>query len=130
MRSHKTKTPDAYRIGYIIRQKRIERGMSQKELGRRIGYSNTYLSRIENGYEMPSLTAMIVICRILGLSMDEAFILQDRSQHNSLRRLILQTVTMMPDSQLYFVGDLLNKMHALNREMAAPVMLEDAAAGK
>ncbi len=130
MGKRRNKTSEACRIGYIVRQKRNERNISQKELGRQTGYSNTYISRIENGYEMPSLTAMTAISRVLGLSMDEAFGLQAGAGPSSLRQMVLQTVTMMPDSQISIVSDMLNTMHALNNEMAAPVMLEDTAAGK
>lgn len=130
MGKRRNKTSEACRIGYIVRQKRNERNISQKELGRQTGYSNTYISRIENGYEMPSLTAMTAISRVLGLSMDEAFDLQAGAGPSSLRQMVLQTVTMMPDSQISIVSDMLNAMHTLNNEMAAPVMLEDTAAGK
>jgi transcriptional regulator with XRE-family HTH domain len=130
MGKRRNKTSEACRIGYIVRQKRNERNISQKELGRQTGYSNTYISRIENGYEMPSLTAMTSISRVLGLSMDEAFDLQAGAGRSSLRQMVLQTVTMMPDSQISIVSDMLNTMHALNNEMAAPVMLEDTAAQK
>ncbi|MBQ5959557.1 MAG: helix-turn-helix transcriptional regulator [Firmicutes bacterium] len=130
MRKRLTKTPEACRIGYIIRHKRNELNLSQKELGRLTGYSNTYLSRIENGYELPSLTAMAAISRELGLSMDETFGLQSPAQPGSLRQMILQTVTMMPDSQVCMVSDMLNTMHTLNQDMAAPAMLEDSFRGK
>ena len=156
MRRRNYKSLDEYRIGYIIRRRRIECKMSQKELSRRTGYCNTYLSRIENGYEMPSLAAMVRIYGVLDLSMDMVFCLQEAADMGSLsmdglgkensgqngrsqdsrsresrgrdnRRLaVMRTVTMMPDSQIRLVTDMLNKMHALNRNMAAPILLEDA----
>jgi transcriptional regulator with XRE-family HTH domain len=54
-------------IGERIRRLRLERGLSQRELSEP-GISYAYLSRIEAGQRMPSLKALRIVARKLGVS--------------------------------------------------------------
>jgi transcriptional regulator with XRE-family HTH domain len=56
-------------IGARIRRLREERGMTQRQLAEP-GVSYAYLSRIEAGHREPSLRAMRIIARKLGVSLE------------------------------------------------------------
>jgi transcriptional regulator with XRE-family HTH domain/predicted negative regulator of RcsB-dependent stress response len=56
-------------VGQRVRRLRIERGLSQRDLSGP-GVSYAYISRIEAGYRSPSLKAMRMLARRLGVSLD------------------------------------------------------------
>jgi transcriptional regulator with XRE-family HTH domain len=56
------------RFGACIRELRAEAGLTQIEFAERCGFSQTYLSRLENGNANPSLNAIEVLGG--GLSLD------------------------------------------------------------
>jgi transcriptional regulator with XRE-family HTH domain len=58
-------------LGDRIRKARLGYGMSQAELARRIGISNTALNQIESGKTPdPGVSRIIGIARVLGVSTD------------------------------------------------------------
>lgn len=50
-----------------VRSLRRERGLTQQELGRRCGLSRSFLSQVENGNRVPSLTSLTRISAALGI---------------------------------------------------------------
>jgi transcriptional regulator with XRE-family HTH domain len=58
----------ASRIGPRIRARRIERGISLRELARRIGVSASFVSRVENGHCPPSVDTLRAIASELDIS--------------------------------------------------------------
>ncbi len=63
----------AQRFGRVVRDMRVERGLSQVDFGERCGFYQTYLSRIENGRANPSLNAVEVIATALGVTVYQLF---------------------------------------------------------
>lgn len=61
------------KFGKCVRDLRLAAGLSQTEFGERCGFYQTYLSRIERGQANPTLNAMDVIAKALGLSIYELF---------------------------------------------------------
>lgn len=57
------------RLGARIRQRRLELGMTQAELGSP-EYTKSYISQVEKGLIWPSLPAMIHIAQTLGRPID------------------------------------------------------------
>lgn len=57
----------------LIYNKLYEKEMSQKELSKLSGVSESELSRIINGKRMPHVTTFYKICRVLDLDINEAF---------------------------------------------------------
>jgi transcriptional regulator with XRE-family HTH domain len=51
------------RVGALRR----ERGLTQQELGRRSGLSRSFLSQVENGNRVPSLSSLTRISAALGV---------------------------------------------------------------
>ncbi len=63
-------------IGKIIREKRIEKGLSTRDLGYLVGVSNAEISRIENGLKKDiGLNLFLTICKIL--EEDPVFVLDE-----------------------------------------------------
>lgn len=62
-------------LGKRIRESRIQRGYTQKELADRADIGAVYLSEIERGTKMPSLETFIKIVEALEISAD--YVLRD-----------------------------------------------------
>jgi len=58
-------------IGKVIREFRQSNGLSQRQLAKNVGISNTYLSDIENGRTTPSVKTFAKIARALTLDCNE-----------------------------------------------------------
>lgn len=58
-------------IGKRIRETRKREGLSQMALAETAGLSCSYLSYIETGKKQPSLTALLQIVNVLGITIDE-----------------------------------------------------------
>lgn len=58
-------------FGKVIAETRLRQGMSQEQLAEAIDSTNVYISLLENGQRQPSLNAVILIARSLGMRPDE-----------------------------------------------------------
>ena len=56
--------------GQAIQRIRKERGMTQEQLGEKVGVDPNSISRIERGRLMPALPTLIDICNALGTGAD------------------------------------------------------------
>lgn len=56
-----------------IKESREESGMTQKELARKAGISRPFLSNVENGTAVPTVTKAVDIALALGKTVDEIF---------------------------------------------------------
>lgn len=66
-----TEEKDCAGVGKNIRKFRIQQGISQIELAKAIGVSQTHMSNIENGNSGISLWTAVKISRVLGCSIDQ-----------------------------------------------------------
>jgi transcriptional regulator with XRE-family HTH domain len=62
--------PSEETVGQRIRRLRLERGLSQRELAEP-GISYAYLSRIEAGQRQPSVKALRIVAKKLGVSVEQ-----------------------------------------------------------
>ena len=60
-------------FGPRIRQEREGRGLSQRELARRLGLSPSLISQIESGQSRPSVSTLYAIVTELGASLEHIF---------------------------------------------------------
>lgn len=60
-------------IGARLREERERRGISQRELARRLGVSASLISQIEAGQSKPSVSTLYAIVTELGVSLDHVF---------------------------------------------------------
>ncbi len=58
-------------IGRRLREARTARGMSLREMARRIGVSPSFVSQVERGKANPSVGTLYAFCTELGASLDE-----------------------------------------------------------
>lgn len=63
----------AQKFGSCVRELRQGTGLSQVEFGEKCGFYQTYLSRIERGQANPTLNAIDVIAKALGMTIFELF---------------------------------------------------------
>jgi transcriptional regulator with XRE-family HTH domain len=61
-------------VGPRLRARRVDRGISQRELARRLGLSPSLISQIEKGQSRPSVSTLYGMVTELGLSLDELFL--------------------------------------------------------
>lgn len=59
----------AWYYGEILRERRKELGMTQKELAERVGRERTYINRIERGETYLQLSSFIRIAEALGIRL-------------------------------------------------------------
>ncbi len=62
---------DKYNFGNKLTEYRIQKGLTQEELGKILGVSNKAVSKWENGSAMPRLDMMVKITSFFGVSIDE-----------------------------------------------------------
>ena len=58
-------------FGEWLRNERLNRGMSQKELAKAIGLTYVVISNFENGYKFPSIRSIGLIAKYFGISIEE-----------------------------------------------------------
>ncbi|MBO1756606.1 helix-turn-helix domain-containing protein [Allobranchiibius sp. CTAmp26] len=60
-------------VGSGVRSHRTAKGLSLRELARRLGVSASFISQLENGKSQPSVATLVAICNALGVTFDELF---------------------------------------------------------
>jgi transcriptional regulator with XRE-family HTH domain len=63
----KVAQPDAVRFGQLIKHLRLQHGWSMAEFARQAQMTANYLSLLERGFYLPSLTAVINLALVLGV---------------------------------------------------------------
>lgn len=58
-------------LGQKLRQRRKELGLTLSEVASRSGFSNGFISQIERGLTIPSLTSLIAVCAILEMKASD-----------------------------------------------------------
>ena len=60
------------RLGSSVRARRLEHGLSVRELAGRLGMSSSAVSQIETGKSQPSVRTLRALASELGMSVDDA----------------------------------------------------------
>jgi transcriptional regulator with XRE-family HTH domain len=69
----------ARRLGARIRTLRQEAGITQEKLAWACNFSKPYLSQIEAGKRLPSLAAVVVLAKKLGVEPADMLVLDDKN---------------------------------------------------
>lgn len=112
---------DKMEIGERIKQRRMELGLSQRELARRMGYSdNSTLARIEQGKVDVYQNKIVQFSEVLGVSI--AYLMgwqeeDDEQKNDTITDVILK---MRTDSEFMSVVETLykldkEKLHSINQ---------------
>ena len=59
------------KLGTVLRKKREELGLQQTQMAQEIGISQAYYSYLERGERNPDFYLVWMICKVLGLSLNE-----------------------------------------------------------
>jgi transcriptional regulator with XRE-family HTH domain len=62
------------RFGLKVRELRLAQGMSQEAFADHCGFARSYMSRIERGTANPSLDAVEVLAKALGVEVTDLFV--------------------------------------------------------
>lgn len=60
-------------LGAVIRRHRLAAGMNVKQLAQETGYSGAYISQVEGGSTLPSLSALSTIAATVGADLTQFF---------------------------------------------------------
>ena len=55
------------KLGRVVKEKRVERGLSQKQLAQRTQLSQPVVSQIEEGKKNITLFTLVRLCKVLGI---------------------------------------------------------------
>ena len=79
-----------YHFGNYICELREKKGLSQSQLGEKLGVSNKAVSKWENGGAYPSSELMLPLAKELGVSIEELYtaLSNSKKEKNALRKLL------------------------------------------
>lgn len=79
-----------YSLGNYICHLREKKGLSQSQLGERLGVTNKAVSRWENGSAYPSTELMLPLAKELGVSIEDLYraVSEDKSPQTKLRKFL------------------------------------------
>ena len=63
-------------LGARLRKVRLATGMSLREVSRQLGVSPSFVSQLENGKSQPSVATLYSLAQLLGVSIDELFVVE------------------------------------------------------
>ena len=98
-------------VGNKIKSLRIQHKMSQTELAKRLGVSDSIISGYERGTRTPSVDVLINLKNIFNVSLDYFF--NDEIEQNA--RLTVD-LTDLTDEQFIIVAKLIDEFSKLNKE--------------
>lgn len=62
---------EAQKLGQNLKRIRIEKGLSQGDIVRKLGMPKSFVSNIENGKTNPTLTTITKLAKAVGVSVDQ-----------------------------------------------------------
>lgn len=65
-------------LGLVIKEKRLQRKLTQDELANNIGMDRAHLSLLETGKKQPTLSTIFNVCDELGENVSEIFVEVER----------------------------------------------------
>ena len=113
-------TQDGLQVATAVRDLRHVRNLSQRQLALRMGVPRTYISKIENGKAMPTLSSLDRLAR--ALRVDIAALLRDANTRHSDEAAVLTADPFLAEIAAYVSQlDSLQRSIFLNhvRELAA-----------
>ena len=60
-------------LGIIIKRKRIEKNLTQLQLGEMVNVTRVAIASIENGKILPSINLLLVLCKILDINLNSVY---------------------------------------------------------
>ncbi len=86
-------------VAHAVRELRQVRNLSQRQLAGRMGVPRTYISKIENGKAMPTLSSLDRLAR--ALEVDISALLRDATRRHSEETVMLMTDPFLAELAAY-----------------------------
>ena len=102
---------DLIQIGKFIAALRRERGLSQEQLGEKLGVTNKTVSRWETGNNMPDLDILVELADLYSVDLRE--ILSGERKNEQMNEELKETVLQVADYTSEEKARLLKRMHWL-----------------
>lgn len=108
--SNERQTMDQKKIGALLRELRLEAGITQEDLASELGVSNRSVSRWERGTTMPDFTLLIEIAKRYDISVDEILAGERRAE---MEKQTEETLYRIADYTNNERDTLTKRMHAM-----------------
>lgn len=113
-------------IGARIKTLRLERSMTQEQLGQKLGLSAQAISKWENGTNMPDIQLLPELSVIFGVSIDQLFAMTDECRMDRIENMIYD-VRFLSEQEFHqnqrFLEDCRNKEATASRATLLLAML-------
>ena len=87
---------------------RMQKGVSARDMSLSIGQSAGYINNIENGINLPSMSAFFYICEYLGITPSDFF---EADKHNPSKLIqLMESAKRLPDNQLDLLLQIINQL--------------------
>lgn len=94
-------------IGQRIKEKRIEKGLTQEKLSEMIGVGPSHMSHIESGSTVPSFEVFISILNALGCSADDLLCRETSASKPLLNSWLSELVADCDSTETKILSDIL-----------------------
>ena len=103
-------------IGQRIKQKRIEKGISQEKLSEMVGIGPSHLSHLETGSGTVSLKVFIAIVNYLGCSADELLCKEIHTARPIVDNWLVELVADCDPTEVKIIADTISALkHTLRK---------------
>ena len=87
---------------------RMQKGVSARDMSLSIGQSAGYINNIENGINLPSMSAFFYICEYLGITPSDFF---EADKHNPSKLIqLMESAKRLPDNQLDLLLQIIDQL--------------------
>lgn len=91
-----------------ITQLRIQKGVSEYQMGYDLGHSRGYIYNISSGKSLPPLQELFAICDYFGLTPAEFF--DDKTDNPELIKKAVEGMKQLNDDDMLFVLNMINRL--------------------
>lgn len=94
-----------------ITQLRIQKGVSEYQMGYDLGHSRSYINNISSGKSMPPMSEFLQICEYLEITPSQFF--NDSREYPALLQTAIEELKKLSDDDLVLI---ISNMRRLNKE--------------
>lgn len=102
-------------VGENIRKYRKERGMTQRQLGERVGVHHNTISYYEKGINAPEQNKIFLIARELGIAVGDLFPDTTTNEDESFIKGLLLSGKLSKEQEEFF-AEMIKKAHSLDEK--------------
>ena len=121
---------DQDKIGKLIAKLRKEKGLTQRELGEKVGVGFKAVSKWERGITCPDISIINELSKILGITSDELLTGKLNPEHTSNGKILKHSSKkiLLIVAIICFIGAIFFIIHKINNDMVEVYNLDSASA--